>query len=221
MVKISDLLLTRRSLVAIAAAGCAAAIPGQAKASIPTADYPSDRFVYSFDADGTVEVLDVLTGENGRSVVDYNARTACIQYSNGTVVDVTVDGSGFGYANGELVLSCSQIPCEMMRSVPSGYVPLVTNRYTLEASKNMQDVNNAIISLIVSLGAGFLLGSAASTIAGFLVELAKAGQKEGYLEIKQYYHPNTYYIYTVVTLYKNSNYTGVLWRSEYGPNPPV
>ena len=39
--------------------------------------------------------------------------------------------------------------------------------------------------------------------------------------ITQYYHPNTQYIYTVVKLYKYSNYTGLLRTFEDGPRPPV
>lgn len=98
------------------------------------------------------------------------------------------------------------------RAVPSGYVLFLTRRTHVSAYRNAYDAILALIGII--------------PVVGGIIQALEAlfhdhSLDNAYLEIKQYHHRTTYYIYTVVKFYKYSNYTGLLATREYGPSSPV
>jgi hypothetical protein len=200
-------------------------IPTQALGVVSSSENNDDRYSISIDGD-TITVVDNVTGESVFAQLNRSEKIATISYSDGTVSQAYVDSSGTLYVDGEAMLKADAPTTDMSTlAVPSGYVPLVTHRYSASTYDAYINTSSFIAQVLVSLGLSALLptfvGSIASAIASQLVSMYYNGLPRGYIELKQHYNPNTYYIYTVVSLYRNSNYTGLVKRWEYGPTRPV
>lgn len=215
--------ISRKAFVAtaLAAMGAAAGSPLKLIAQEAPTDV-LDRFLINVDGN-TVIVVDSETGDYGIITFDQTWKTASVVYSYGTTSNAYTDASGNVYVDGVLVATVTTVEAPVTRAVPSGYVHLVTQRYVITVNPaqvhTVADVINAIITLL-SNNAGLVYGFIGA-MASILIDRIADGIQSGYLEITQYYHPQTYYIYTIATLYANSNYTGVLGRWEDGPRPPV
>ena len=211
-------IINRRTFLAasLLSVGALAASPSSIFAAALPGDATGDRFTFS-ESNGTLTIVDNVTGETAIVVFDWDAKAATVTYSDGNVDQVFVDEQGNIYVNDELALEATQIPPIATRSVPAGFIPLLTRRYTIDAMKSQMEIIALIAGLMVSFGVYGISGNA--SLAASVLDLIATGVQYGYLEVKQYYNPNTYYVYTIATLYKNSNYTGVIWQGEFGPMP--
>lgn len=222
--------LTRRDfLLASLLSAAAFNAPADAWARLASDEDGANRCSISVAGD-TIAVIDRMTGEKVLIQLDRAAKAATIVYSDGTVSQAYMDSSGTLYVDGEIVLQSDALgeattSAMSMLSVPSGYVPLVTHRYSASTYDAYINTVSFIASLLVGLGLSELIpgggGDIAGSVASKLVEMYYSGLPRGYVELKQYYHPTTYYVYTVVSLYQNSDYTGLVKRWEYGPSRPV
>ncbi len=145
-------------------------------------------------------------------------------YSDGSIHHAVLDAGNTYRVDGEVVFEFVEVPNVVTRAVPSGYLPLVTNRYSASTYDAYLAGSSFVLNVLVGLGLSGLnmfAGAIGGALAGVLIDMYYDGRARGYIEVKQYYHKNTYYIYTVVSVYKYSNYTGLVDRWEYGPYPPV
>lgn len=217
--------ISRKAFVAtaLAAMGAAAGSPLKLIAQETTADV-LDRFLINVDGN-TITVVDSETGDYGIITLDQMTKSASVVYSDGSSSAAYADEAGNVYINGILSVAATTIEMPATRAVPSGFIPLVTQRYVINLDPtviaNVKDLSSFIATvapIVLSLGSGPAIALA---IANLLFNQMLNGLRSGYLEVRQYYHPQTYYVYTVVTLYRNSNYTGVIQTWEDGPIPPV
>lgn len=218
--------LTRRDfLIASLLPVVVLGMPDKAWGETPYEGDDDNRWSISV-TDDTIAVLDNTTGESVFAQLDHVTKSAEITYSNGTVSQAYIDDDGTLYVDDRIVLeSDTYAPSISVYSVPSGYIPLVTHRYSASTYDAYINTTSFIAQILVDLGLSALVpgfgGAIASAVAGQLVEMYYNGLPRGYVELRQYYNPNTYYVYTVVSLYRNSNYTGLVKRWEYGPTRPV
>ena len=71
--------------------------------------------------------------------------------------------------------------------------------------------------LLFSAHSMLILYNLTVSIAGIVLSLKGIVSDDVYIEITQYYNPNSYLMYDVTKYYKNSDYTGLLETSEHGP----
>lgn len=210
--------ITRRGLLATTVIGIGTILsPSLAWGNNLTAsnkkEIPFDSLELNQVDEFTWQIINTVTGEIIIGVFANDKNTLHITYSDGSTSLITYLQDGSALCNGQLIIQA--IPANLSTSllaVPSGYKPLVTHRTHVSAYQNAYETILALIGII--------------PVAGNIVQALEAlfhdhSLDNAYIEIKQYYHPNTYYIYTVVSYYRYSNYTGLLARYEYGPNKPV
>lgn len=210
--------INRRTFLAasLLSVGALAASPRSLFAAVGPDDTQQDRFTFT-ESGNTLYVVDNQTGETATAVFDWANKSATVTYSNGTVDHVSVNEQGDVYIDGELALGATQVPTVSTRAVPSGFIPLLTQRHTLDTMKSQFELITQVVGIMLAVGV--FLSTSDQSLTTAIYELIATGVRYGYLEVKQYYNPNTYYVYTVATLYRNSNYTGVIWRGEFGPMP--
>ena len=118
------------------------------------------------------------------------------------------------YKDNELYIAYEVEPVVQTRAVPSGYKYLVRWRGNTQLSDTIGSITLALIGLFPGMA-----GPAA--VASVIASIGAYTRGTVYIEITQYYNPNTYWIYQITRLYSNSDYTGLLSTIEKGPFKPV
>ena len=214
-------LIDRRSLCAAGLSLAAGAFfPRNATASAMESMDVDNRLRVAVEGN-KILVVDSITGETSYSVIDYEGKSAQIYYADGSSAEAYSDDAGNVYLNGRLMVSAVEVDEPLTRSVPSGYYLIATRRTPASAYDFYNGMTGAatswltgyLLSLIPSAGIAGILG----VFMGALTSYFGSGYSYAYIEVKQYYNDSTYKVFTVVNIYKNSNYTGLIESREYGP----
>ncbi len=201
--------MERRTFL-IAAATCLPFIFRPAK-SYASMDTTSDLSLITITSTNNKTVIsDTSNGLSSEIVSNYDG-SKTIVWSTGATSELLYSPDGDIYLDGTST-KVHQSSIDQY-SVPNGYKLLKENRTQVSTYKPATDLAALIIGFVPVIGN-------AVAIAQYIKSLS-ADYSNAYMVITQYYHPNTQYIYTVVKLYKYSNYTGLLRTFEDGPRPPV
>lgn len=169
----------------------------------------------SFEQQGNELSVTVLeTGESATGYLSNNRLSIDIIADTGEVHHGELRSDGTIYIDGVLAYEQSNSQQTQTRAVPSGYIYLTTYRTNTVVTGSVASLALALLGLLPGIGS-------ASAIASVLLALQGMNGEVAYIEVVQYYHPNTYYIYEVTRLYRNANYTGLIDTVERGPFPPV
>lgn len=209
--------LTRRGFLAAATLGLGTTlIPPAAWAdgvtTAPIDPNPFDSLKLDQVDEATWVLTNTDTGEITTGVFSDDKAALRITHDDGSasVVDYTENGTVLH--DGKVLFEVYSAPSISLLSVPSGYKPLVTHRTHVSVYQDAYDVILSLVGIVPV--AGGIINALAALFRDHSLD-------DAYIEIAQYYHPSTYYIYTVVRFYRYSNYTGLLATREYGPRPPV
>lgn len=215
---IRQLSLNRRELLVVAASLSTLLLPIPARA----------KQVDKSSGDFTVQEGDYFVTKKGRFLcmteLSTGKTTFAEQSEDGTELFMTdVHGNCFTlvrrtdgnvYKNNELYIAYEVEPIVQTRAVPSGYEYLVRWRGSTQLSDTIGSITLALIGLFPGM-------AGPATVAGVIASIGTYTRGTVYIEITQYYNPNTYWIYQITRLYSNSNYTGLLSTIEKGPFKPV
>lgn len=187
--------LSRRGFLSAAfVASAAVLLPSPTYAEAEDNDVivsPTDTgfMVYS-SHDGSA--AEVIYTESGFSILDEDGR----KVDSGFRQNIQLDSRPLPHGTGAVIAS-----------VPSGYTYLSSMRYG-----NITTWAVLVATLVaIGVSAG-KAGSVASAIFG-----AIGTNNPVYLELTVYYNKNSKLYYQVIRAYRNSNYTGQIYYSEYGP----
>lgn len=221
----TELNLSRRSLLASFACGTTMFLPKPGFAlsldSEPAENYGNLLFDDSenglfqiYKDDNVLTYIDLGNGEKTIAFIATDQQSMTIKEPDGTQRECFVDSLGDIYIDGALAIeACTESPT-LTRSVPSGYVYLTRYRTNTVVTGSVASLTLTLLGLVPGM-------AGAAAIAGAILAIQGLSGEVIYIEITQYYHPNTYYIYEVTRLYRNSNYTGLINTIEKGPFPPV
>lgn len=168
----------------------------------------------SVEKQGNTAIVVDASAKQQASVVYLDEDTTLINWSDGTSSTLQTEADGSITLDGTIIGEANVNSNVNPQSVPSGYKHLKRIKTKVSTYDSASNLAALVLSFVPYCGN-------AVDIANKIRSLAWQKYANAYMMIDQYYHPNTYYIYTVTRLYKNSNYTGLLATYEDGPRKPV
>lgn len=209
--------ITRRAFLSLSACviGAGVASPAQAWASDAGGKQTNVFESLQIERSGNLLTLtDFDSGEIITATIDEGGKSGTIYYPDGSTQRMWVDADGNILIDNVVVSEAVDGSKEIIptRAVPAGYVYLNRHRTHVSAYQNGYNIILALVGLIPV--AGNIVQALSALFHDYSID-------DAYIEITQYYHPSTYYIYTVVKYYRYSNYTGLIKVQEFGPNKPV
>lgn len=163
-----------------------------------------------------VTVKDLTTGEVVTVLYDDARGKVVITSSDSSAETITIQ-DGRMYIGSEEVTSDAPVEEETSEaSVPSGFKLLVAHGCAISTYEPGARIIATALGYLPKLGP-IPLGRIVKELTLMRLESVKYA----YVQFIQYYNPHTYWIYNLVRIYRNRNFTGLMESVEDGPKKPV